>query len=93
LIADRGDDSHPLRARLARRGSAPIIPARRSHQQATHQDGRQLRRERRRWMVERTCAWWGHFRRLVVRYERLIPTDAGVFQLACALLPLRRVVK
>jgi transposase len=44
LIADRGDDSHPLRARLARRGIEPIIPARSTHQRATHQDGRQLRR-------------------------------------------------
>src|SRR5919204_3504810 len=26
LIADRGDDSHPRRARLVRRGIAPIIP-------------------------------------------------------------------
>jgi hypothetical protein len=48
LIADRGYDSNPLRARLARRGIEPIIPARRHHKRATHQDGRQLRRYRRR---------------------------------------------
>jgi transposase len=93
LIADRGDDSHPLRARLARRGIDPIIPARRHHQRATHQDGRKLRRYRRRWIVERTFAWLGHFRRLVVRYERLIITYTGFFHLACALLTLRRVLK
>jgi transposase len=74
LIADRGYDSNPLRARLARRGIEPIIPARRNHTHATHQDGRKLRRYRRRWIVERTFAWLGHFRRLVVRYERLITT-------------------
>src|SRR5918997_1872227 len=39
LIADRGYDSNPLRARLARRGIEPIIPARRNHKHATHQDG------------------------------------------------------
>jgi len=44
LIADRGDDSNPLRARLARRGIDPIIPARRHRKRATHQDGRKLRR-------------------------------------------------
>jgi transposase len=93
LIAARGDDSHPLRARLARRGIEPIIPARSNHKRATHQDGRKLRRYRRRWIVERTFAWLGHFRRLVVRYERLITTDAGFFHLACALLTLRRVLK
>jgi transposase len=93
LIADRGYDSNPLRARLARRGIEPIIPARRNHKRATHQDGRKLRRYRRRWIVERTVAWLGHFRRLVVRYERLIPTYAGFFHMACALLTLRRVLK
>jgi transposase len=93
LIADRGYDSNPLRARLARRGIEPIIPARRHHRRATHQDGRKLRRYRRRWIVERTFAWLGHFRRLVVRYERLITTYAGFFHLACTLLTLRRVLK
>lgn len=93
LIADRGYDSNPLRARLARRGIDPIIPARSNHKRATHQDGRKLRRYRRRWIVERTFAWLGQFRRLVVRYERLITTYAGFFHLACALLTLRRVLK
>jgi transposase len=93
LIADRGYDSNPLRARLARRGIEPIIPARRIHKHATHQDGRKLRRYRRRWIVERTFAWLGHFRRLVVRYEHLITTYAGFFHLACALLTLRTVLK
>lgn len=93
LIADRGYASNPLRARLAQRGIEPIIPARRNHKKATHQDGRKLRRYRRRWIVERTFAWMGHFRRLVVRYERLITTYAGFFHMACALLTLRRVLK
>ena len=93
LIADRGSGSHPLRARLARRGIDPIIPARRHHKRATHQDGRKLRRYRRRWLVERTFAWLGQFRRLVMRHERLITTDAGFFHIACALLTLRRVLK
>lgn len=93
LIADRGYDSNPLRAALARRGIEPIIPARRNNSKATHQDGRKLRRYRRRWIVERTFAWIGHFRRLVVRYERLITTYAGFFHLACAMLTLRRVLK
>jgi transposase len=86
LIADRGYDSNPLRAWLARRGIEPIIPARRNHMRATHQDGRKLRRDRRRWIVERTFAWLGHFRRLIVRYEYLIVTYAGFFHIACALL-------
>jgi transposase len=93
LIADRGDDSNPLRERLARRGIDPIIPARSNHKRATDQDGRKLRRYRRRWIIARTFAWLGHFRRLVVRDERLITTCAGSFHMACALLTLRRVLK
>jgi transposase len=92
LIADRGYDSHPLRARLARRGLEPIIPARATHKRATHQEGRKLRRYRRRWSVERTFGWLGPFRRLVVRYERLITTYAGFFHLACAILTMMRKV-
>jgi transposase len=38
-------------------------------------------------------AWLGHFRRLVVRYERLVTTYSGLFHLACAMLTLKRVLK
>jgi len=93
LIADRGYDSNRLRAMLVRRGIEPIIPARRNNRQATHQDGRKLRRYRHRWIVERTFAWLGHFRRLVMRYERLVATYSAFFHLACAMLTLRRVLK
>lgn len=93
LIADRAYDSNRLRRRLARRGIRPIIPARPKNAHATHQDGRRLRRYRHRWIIERTFAWLGSFRRLVVRYERLLTTYAGFFHLACALLTLRRVLK
>ena len=91
LIADREYDSDGLRGRLERRGIPPIIPALRNHPNATDQDGRCLRRYRRRWIVERTIGWLGNFRRLTVRYDRLMATYGGFFHLACALLVLRRV--
>jgi IS5 family transposase len=56
LVLDRGYDSNRLRARLAKRGIEPIIPAQKNHPNATHQDGRKLRRYRRRRIVERTFA-------------------------------------
>ena len=93
LMTDRGYESSRLRAHQARRGIEPMSPVRRHHKRATHQDGRKLRRYRRRWGVERAFAWLGYFRHLVVRYERLITTYAGFFHLACALLTLRRVLK
>ena len=93
LIADRGYDSNAVRRLLTLRGIQPIIPARSNNMRATDQDGRCLRRYRRRWIVERTFAWLGHFRRLTVRYDRLLATYGGFFHLACALLTLRRVLK
>ena len=93
VIADRGYDSNAVRRFLKRRHIQPIIPARSNNTQATDQDGRCLRRYRRRWIVERTFAWLGHFRRLTVRYDRLLATYGGFFHLACALLALRRVLK
>src|SRR5215472_13771800 len=63
LIGDRGYDSNALRRFLKRRRIQPIIPARSNNPQAADQDGRCLRRYRRRWIAERTFAWLGYFRR------------------------------
>ena len=93
LIADRGYDSNAVRAMLVRRGIEPIIPARTNNTIATHQDGRTLRRYQRRWLIERTIGWIGNFRRLTVRYDRLMETYGGFFHLACALITLRKVLK
>jgi transposase len=54
---------------LARRGVELIAPHRRTRTSRT-QDGRPLRRYRRRWKIERLFVWFQNFRRLVVRYER-----------------------
>jgi transposase len=93
LVLDRGYDSNHLREQLVKRGIDRIIPARSNNRQATHQDGRKLRRYKHRWIVERTFAWLGCFRRLVVRYDRSILVYSGFFHLACAMLTLRRVLK
>ncbi|HEX3036232.1 MAG TPA: IS5 family transposase [Thermodesulfobacteriota bacterium] len=93
LIADRGYDSNPLRKVLKRCGIESIIPARVNNKRATDQDGRKMRRHKIWWIVERTFAWLGQFRRLIVRHERLIETYSGFFHIACALLTLKRVLK
>jgi len=74
LIADRGYDSNKVRELLVKREIKPIIPNRRNNTKATHQDGRKLRRYKRRWIIERTNSWLRTFRRLVVRYERSAKT-------------------
>jgi transposase len=90
LIGDRGYDSDPLRGRLARRGITFIAPYRGNRAHRPFEDGRQLRRYRHRWIIERTFAWLGGFRRLLVRHERLTSMYSALLYFAAALIALRR---
>jgi transposase len=90
MVGDKAYDSDPLRAKLAARGIELIAPPRKSRKTIL-QDGRALRRYRRRWKVERTFAWIGNFRRLVVRYDRSITMYCGFFHLACLIITLRHL--
>jgi len=89
VIADRAYDSDPFRQALAHRGMELICPHRTNRKRVKTQDGRTLRRYRRRWKIERTFAWLGNFRRLVIRYERHILMYAAFFHLACCLILAR----
>src|SRR5208283_3887351 len=66
VIADRGYASDPLRERLQKRGIELLAPYRKNNKERRYQDGRKLRRYKRRWIVERTNSWLGQFRRLLV---------------------------
>ena len=90
LIADKGYDSDPLRKRLKELKIDLIAPHRSNRKKPKTQDGRKLRRYRKRWKVERTFAWLGNFRRLVVRYERKIEIYRAFFHLACLVIVLNR---
>jgi transposase len=90
VIADRGYDSDPLRERFQQRGIDLIVPYRANNNERRHEDGRKLRRYLRRWIVERTNAWLGQFRRLLVRHEHLLATYRAFFYLACFWITLRR---
>jgi len=93
VIADKAYDSDPLRKRLRQRGIELICPHKRNRVRPATQDGRALRRYRRRWIVERTNAWLGNFRRLVVRYDRSLTIYGAFFHIACLMIVLRRVVQ
>lgn len=90
VIADRAYDSDPLRERLSKRGIELIAPYRSNRPERRYEDGRKLRRYKRRWIVERTNAWLGQFRRLLVRHEHLLSTYYAFFYLACFWITLRR---
>jgi transposase len=88
LIGDRAYDSDGLDRQLAAAGITMIAPNRRNRAQS--QDGRALRRYKRRWKVERLFAWLGNYRRLVVRYEVNVDNFVGFVHLGCVLILLRQ---
>jgi transposase len=90
LIYDEAADSDPLRTRLARRGIELVCRHRRNRVRPPTQDGRKLRRFRRRWKVERSISWLQNFRRLVTRYEFYAHLFHGFVQLACLIMVLGR---
>ena len=93
VIADKGYDSDALRERLRRRGITLIAPHRSNRRRTPPQDGRVLRRYRKRWIVERSIAWLGNFRRLVVRYDRSLTIYQAFIHIACFMIVLRKVLK
>lgn len=89
LVGDRAYDSDPLDIKLRRRHITLIAPHRGNRRRPQTQDGRPLRRYRRRWKVERLNAWLQNNRRLVVRYERNPDNFLGFIQLACMKILLK----
>ena len=89
IIADKGYDSQRLRDAMKAKRIDFIVPHLKNRKHKP-QDRRKLRRYKRRWIVERTNAWLFNFRRLFVRYERILDNYQGFFHFACALIALRR---
>ena len=90
LIGDKAYDSDPLDEALKERGIEMIAPHRKNRKKKRTQDGRKLRRYKRRWKIERLFAWLQNFRRLVVRYEYKDENFLGMTQLGCIIILLRK---
>jgi len=90
LIGDRGYASDALHERLMTHYSIEMIAAHRRGRRST-QDGRPLRRARRRWKIERLFAWLHNSPRLVTRWERHVDNFLGLLHLACARTLLRHL--
>jgi transposase len=68
MIGDRAYDSDPLDRRIQQRyGVQLIAPHKFVRVAPATQDGRRLRRYRRRWKIERLFPWLHNFRRTVIR--------------------------
>ena len=92
LIGDKAYDSDALDEQLERElGTEMISPHRKKRVREKTQDGRKLRRYRRRWKVERLFAWLMRFRRLVTRWEERAGNFEGFVHLGCLVILLRRL--
>ena len=90
LVGDKAYVSDSLDRQLFQeRGVEMIAPHRRVRKKSSTQDGRKLRRYKRRWKIERLFAWLQNFRRLVVRYEYHAENFLGMVQLGCIIILLR----
>ena len=89
LIGDRAYDSDPLDKKLKETYDIDLIAAHREGRKRKTQDGRPLRRSKKRWRVERFFAWLQWFRRLVVRYEYHIENFLGMVHLGYLRLMLK----
>jgi transposase len=92
LVADRGYDAKWLREALRKRSMQPKIPyKRRRDQDRARKMTTQLKKEyAKRWKVERTFAWLGNYRRLLVRWEHHLTLYTAFFTFACILICLKR---
>lgn len=90
LIGDKAYDSDPLDEKLKKQyGTELVAPHKENRSKPRTQDGRRLRRYKRRWKVERLFAWLHNFRRLVTRWEHHLSNFLGMVHLGCAAILLR----
>jgi transposase len=94
LIADKAYDSAKLEAELREQGIELVCPVRSKAGRpytTRRQDGRPLRRYRKRWKVERLFSWLLRCRRLVNRWEPKAENFLGFVQLGCIRILLRHL--
>ena len=92
LIGDKAYDSDKLDAQLNEQGIEMLAPHKSNRKKPATQDGRPLRRYRRRWKIwkiERLWAWLQNFRRILVRQDYLAENYLGFVHLGCIKILLR----
>jgi transposase len=89
LIGDKAYDSDPLDIELQEKGIEMIAPHKQNRKKPKTQDGRSLRRYKRRWKVERFFAWLQNFRRVATRFDYKAENYLGFVHLGCIVILLR----
>ena len=90
LIGDKAYDSDPLDKELINDSGIELIaPHKANRKKEPTQDGRKLRRYKRRWKVERLFAWIQNYRRVVVRWDYYAENYLAFVLLAFSIILLR----
>lgn len=89
IIGDRAYDSDPLDEKLKELGIDLIAPHRMGRIKPLTQDGRLLRRYKRRWKVERLIAWLTSFKKVHTRWDHSLQHYTNFVYLACIMILLR----
>ncbi len=96
VCADKAYDSMAFRRALRKRGIKTAIPERTSKKQKRRKKGPKPKCEKanyeQRWKVERTFAWFGNFRRMLIRWEREFEAFKGFVIFTCMFVTIRNVV-
>lgn len=92
LIGDKAFDSSKLAATLAEERNVELVAPVRggSRPGKRKQDGRKMRRYKRRWKVERLFAWLKRYRRISLRWERKAENYLAFLHLGCIVILLRQ---
>ncbi len=91
VVADRGLDSDALRDDPAAVGFRLLAPHRRNRTRPRRNDGRRMRRSKRRYVAERTFGWRHRYRRSLARHEWHAHLYDGFLHLACALIAVGKI--
>jgi transposase len=93
IIGDNAYDSDALDEALAEYSVEMIAPHRGNRKlENKTQDGRPLRRYKRRWTVDRTISWFQNYRRLCIRWEESTRLFQGMLHFFCSMLLIKQVL-
>jgi transposase len=92
LIGDKAYDSDVFDEYLKKHYEIQLVaPHKVNRVKPQTQDGRQLRRYRNRWKIERMFSWFNHFRRILTRWEYYQINFYGFIILACIVILIRHL--
>ena len=92
LIGDKAYDSDKLDQKLLEEYGIILIAPNRKNRKKT-QDGRSLRRYRRRWKVERLFSWIQNFRHIRIRDDYYPENYLSMIYMAISIIFLRSIVR